>query len=296
MTSMPAQSPRLGSRPLALVLPGGAAFGAWQSGCLYGLVRSGVGFHSVFGTSIGALNGCAYFQDTLEFTDKLWRKVKGSDFFKIRPTLNPPSLFSHHHLRQYLDQYVDEERARRLKRCWFYVISADIQSGHTHQATFSPEPGGEWDGPLLDNLLGSISIPFLLPPVKVKIGESEEHRLLLDGNAKAYVNVFPALERGAKDVLYLSVLHPDMVSKPKLGPLDYVGTLINQLLQGQVNHSLDFLRSHPTRGVRAYVAHPSRPLTLNSISFNTEQCRNAYDLGVEDAKLILADPEAYRVL
>lgn len=284
----------LGARPLALVLPGGAALGAWQAGCLYGLTQAGLSFHSVFGASVGAVNGCAYFQDGLELARGVWRDVRGSDFFRVRPSLGPPSLFSHRHLRRYLSGLVDEERARRLRRCWFYVVAADIASGRTHQATYSPEPGGEWDGPLLDNVLGSISIPFLLPPVRVSAGDG--HRLLLDGNAKSYVNVMPALQRGARDVLYLSVLHPDRLCRPRLGALDYVDTLINQLLQGQVEHSLELLRAAGPPGTRAYVFHPSRVLELSSIRFDTAQCRAVYDLGVDDASLLLADPERWRVL
>jgi len=109
----------LGSRPIALVLPGGAALGAWQGGCLYGLTRKGLSFHSVFGTSIGALNGCGYFQDSMERLHKVWHSVSASHFFSFRPRLKPPSLFSQKALRDYLAGHVDEERARRLKRCWF---------------------------------------------------------------------------------------------------------------------------------------------------------------------------------
>ncbi|MEK7858834.1 MAG: patatin-like phospholipase family protein [Elusimicrobiota bacterium] len=295
-TTDPPSAP-LGARPLALVMPGGAAYGAWQAGCLYSLVRKGLAFHSIYGTSAGALNGCAYFQDTMELSWKIWRNVKNSDFFRISPRLSPFSVLSQRHLRAFLADHVDEDRARRLRRCWFYVVSTDIASGRTHQATYSPEPGGPWDEPLLDNIVGSISIPFLLPPMRIPGTNGGRDKLLLDGNAKSYVNLYPALERGARDVLYLSVLHPSMMEQPLFGLRDYVGTLINQLLQGQIDHSLESLRGiAEAKGVRAFVFHPSRPLKLSSISFETGPCRDAFDLGVEDAELLMDDPARYQVL
>src|SRR5262249_38819637 len=159
---------------------------------------------------------------------------------RLRPGIAPVSLFSQHHLRRYLSHQIDEERAKRLKRCWFYVISADIASGTTHQATYGPPDGAPWDGPLLDPGSGSISSPFVLPPVKVPLENG--HRMLLDGNSKSYINLFPALRRGVKDLVFLSVVHPEELTTPGFGFRSYIGTLINQLLHGQIVHSLEALR------------------------------------------------------
>ncbi|MBI3553766.1 MAG: patatin-like phospholipase family protein [Elusimicrobia bacterium] len=286
----------LGSRPIALVLPGGAALGSWQGGCLYALAQKGISFHSIFGTSIGALNGCGYFQDSMERMWKVWRDVRGSDFFRFRPGLNPVHIFSQRHLREYLSGHVDEERARRLKRCWFYVISTDIAHGKTHQAVYSPETDGPWHGNLLDHILGSISIPLLLPPVPVD-GNGSGPLLLLDGNAKSYVNLLPAIERGARDIVFLSVVHPAELKRPAFGLRSYIGTLINQFLQGQIDHSLDAARLlAKDKGLRFFVFHPERPLTISPLSFKTAECRAAFDGGLADAERLLANPEAYRVI
>jgi predicted acylesterase/phospholipase RssA len=267
----------LGSRPIALVLPGGAALGSWQAGCLYGLVEKGLSFHSIFGTSIGSLNGCAYFQDTLERMWKVWHDVRSSDFFRVRPKINPVSFFSQRHLRDYLAGHIDEERARRLKRCWFYIVSTDIAHGTTHQATYSPDEGGHWEGQLLDHVMGSISIPLLLPPVPVD-GNGSGPRLLLDGNAKSYVNLLPAIERGARDLVFLSVVHPAELKSPAFGLRSYIGTLLNQLLQGQIDHSLDAPRLlAKERALRAYVFHPKELLKLRPLSFDTGPCGEVSD-------------------
>jgi predicted acylesterase/phospholipase RssA len=277
-----------------LILPGGAALGAWQAGCLYGMVEKGMTFHSVFGTSIGALNGCGYFQDTLERMWKVWRNIDRSEFFRFRPQLSPVSMFSQHHLKRYLSHQIDEERAKRLKRCWFYVISADIASGATHQATYSPDDGGPWEGPLLDHVLGSISIPFVLPPVKIDV-DGGASRMLLDGNAKSYINLFPALRRGVKDLIFLSVVHPHEMKNPLFGFRSYITTLINQLLHGQIEHSLEALRVY-TQDVRAYVFHPSQPLLMKPLSFANGPCREAFDQGLAESANLLATPEVWRVL
>lgn len=292
---MNAEEP-LGSRPIALVLPGGAALGSWQAGCLYGLVENGLSFHSVYGTSIGCINGCAYFQDTLERLSKVWHTVGPSDFFSFRPRLNPVSLFSQKSLRGYLAGHIDEERARRLKRCWYYVVSADIAHGTTHQAVYSPEPDGQWEGALLDHVLGSISIPFIWPPVPVD-GNGAGPRLLLDGNAKSYVNLWPAIERGARDIVFLSVVHPSELRTPQFGLRTYVGTLINQLLQGQIEHSLDSARLlAKDKGLRAFVFHPQAPLKIKPLGFDAKECGKAFDQGQADAPRMLASCATYRVV
>jgi len=286
----------LGSRPTALVLPGGAAYGSWQAGCLYGLahVRK-LNFHSIFGTSVGAINGTAYVQDTFERLREVWTTVKGSDFFRLSPRLNPVSFFSQKHLRSYLSSIVDEKRARELKRCWFYIISTDIANGKTHQAVYSPEPDGAWEGQLVEHLLGSISIPFVLPPVHVS-RNGRGHHLLLDGVAKSYVNLLPALARGVKDILFLNVVHPAQLSNPGFGFTSYISTLINQLIQGQIDHSLESVRLAGAGEIRAYMFHPSRPLTMKALKFDTAECRQAFELGLEEAEGLLSNPEAYRVL
>lgn len=292
---MTAEEP-LGSRPIALVLPGGAALGSWQAGCLYGLVEKGLSFHSVYGTSIGCINGCAYFQDTLERMWKVWHSVKASDFFSFRPRLTPLSFFSQNSLRDYLSGHIDEERAKRLKRCWYYVVSTDIAHGATHQAVYSPEDGGHWEGELLDHVLGSISIPFIWPPVPV-IGNGAGPRLLLDGNAKSYVNLLPAIEHGAKDIVFLSVVHPSELRAPQFGLRGYISTLINQLLQGQIDHSLDAPRLLSKReGLRAYVFHPEAPLKVRPLNFDSRECGPAFDQGHADAARFLSSGSAYQVV
>lgn len=262
---------------------------------MYGLTqRHKLSFHSVFGTSVGALNGCAYLQDTFERLQKIWCHVRTSDLLKFRPRLRPLSLFSQEHMRRYLSRLVDEERARRLKRCWFYVVSTDIASGKIHQACYSPEPDGPWDSPLVEHLLGSVSIPFVLPPVRIDLNGAG-YRLLIDGQAKSYVNLWPAIARGVKDLVFLNVIHPSELSTPGLGLRSYISTLNNQLLQGQIDHSLESIRAAGLKDVRAYVFHPSKPLMLRSLKFDGE-CNRAFALGVEDADRSISDPEPFRVL
>lgn len=285
----------LGSRPTALVLSGGAALGAWQAGCLYALAEKRIPFHSVFGASIGALNGLAYAQDTMQRMWKVWNDVEVGDFFRMRPRLFPPSLFCHDHLRSYLTHYVDEERAKSLRRCWLYVISADVASGRAHQACYSPEQDGPWDGPILDHVLGSISIPFVLPPVRIA-ANGHPGRILLDGVTRGFVDLFPALERGVKDILFLNVVHPSELITPQFGLRSYLETIINQLLEAQVSNSVEAVRRGTHGDLRVFVFHPSKPLKLKPLKFEKKPCRDAFTQGAADAESLLATPEAWRVL
>ncbi|OGR90518.1 MAG: hypothetical protein A3J74_03415 [Elusimicrobia bacterium RIFCSPHIGHO2_02_FULL_57_9] len=114
--------------------------------------------------------------------------------------------------------------------------------------------------------------------------------------AKSYVNLLPALARGVKDILFLNVVHPSELSSPAFGLTSYISTLINQLLQGQIDHSLESVRLAGAGDVRAYVFHPSKRLNMKALKFDTKDCRQAFELGWGDAGTLLANPEAYRTL
>lgn len=287
----------LGSRPTALILSPGASLGSWQAGVMSAFIESGLEFHSVLGTSIGAINGAAYFQGIDSKLKEMWRDMPAGAFMRFSPRLGPPSLYSLENVRRTLNGLIDEELCRRRRRCWFYAVSVDISVSGVRQAAYSPEEGGPWDGPLLDHVLGSVAVPFVFPPAEVPAGNGSPARTLVDGGLTSYARLAPLVERGARDFLFINVVDAASRQAPCYSPRGFIRTLINQMLHAQVHNSLDTLRLlADEEGLRAFEFIPSEPLDMKVFTFDPAECREKFDRGTADARKHLSDPEAFRIL
>lgn len=285
----------LGSRPTALILSGGASLGAWQGGVLWELERRGLSFGQVLGTSAGSINGAAYFQGDVGLLKELWRDVPREAFLDWTPRLVPPSLLSLESVGRYLSTVLSEEKARAAKRCWFYAVAVDINGAGTVQAEYSPEPGGPWDGPLIDHLLGSIAVPFVFPPHRVPARNGTPERLFVDGHAGCYADLAPLLDRGALDLLFVNIVSP--LERPRLRPRGFISTMVNTLMQAQVTNGLAAVKGRlASGGVRVFEFTPSKPLDISVFLFRKHECRRIFDQGVGDAELLLKDPGRYRLI
>lgn len=271
--------------------------GSWQAGVMSAFIENGLKFHSVLGTSIGAINGAAYFQGIDSRLKEMWRDMPPGAFMRFSPRLGPPSLYSLENVRKYLNGLIDEEVCRRERRCWYYAVSLDISSGGVRQAAYSPEEGGPWDGPLLEHVLGSVAVPFVFPPAKVPAVNGEPARVLVDGGVTSYARLGPLVERGARDFVFIDIVDAESRRTPRYGPRSYITTLINQMIYAQVHNSLDALRLwRGGEALRAFEFVPSKPLNMKVFSFDPKECRERFDLGTEDAKGHLKNPEAFRIL
>lgn len=283
----------VGSRPIAVILSGGGAYGSWQGGALYRLAH-GLKFHSVLGTSAGCLNGFAYFQNDLETLKSLWRDIARDRFLKFSPRLTPPHIFSQKTLRSFLERFVNEEKCRRERKCWFYAVSVDILNDGICQATYSPEDGGPWDSPLLDHIMGSISIPFVMAPVEIPATAGGKRKILFDGHVISFTALRPLIERGARDFLFLGVAGPTRHEGTNAGIAGMIHIVIHQLLRAQVANSMEAIaQAPPELGLRFFEFNPPRHLSLSVLGFKNHECRQGFDWGVEDGELFLKKPGDY---
>lgn len=289
----------LGTRPFAYVLSGGAALGSWQGGVLHALSQErGLRAHSVVGTSAGAINGAAYLQGDMALLRDLWRSIPRKRFMKWSVGLFPPRLFSLESVRAYLSEVIDEARCRREKKCWFYPVAVDIASGETVQSEFSPEEDGPWEGPLVDRLAGSMAVPFVFPPGRMPHEDpAQPERVFVDGHVTSRLYLDRLVKRGVLDFVFVNVISAREMRSPAFSPRGYIGTMIHQLLNGQVENGLDSLRhGFPRAGIRAFILRPSRPLRVSVFKFDRGECREAFDLGAADALSWSADPAPTRIL
>ncbi len=276
----------IGTRPFGFVLSGGAALGSWQAGVLYALSR-GCGWqaHSVVGTSAGAINGAAYLQGDFDLLKELWRSIPRDRFMKWSPGISPPRLFSLESVREYLKEVISEERCRDGRRCWLYSVAADISNGETFQSEFSPGGDEVWQGPLVDTILGSMAVPFVFPPARLPHENSEKkERVLVDGHVTSRLFLDRLANRGVQDYLFLNVISDLEMNTPAYSPRRYIGTMIHQLLNAQIDNGLEpFRQGFKELGIRAFLLRPSSPLRVSVFKFDKNECRAAFELGEKDA-------------
>jgi len=282
---------------MALILSGGAALGSWQAGVIWSLAAEhGMDFHSALGTSAGSINATAYRQGDLDRLRDLWRDVPRDAFLSFSPGISPPRLLSIEPVRKVLHEVIDEERCRKSERCWLYIISADLNGSGTNQAEFSPNPDEVWDGPLIEHILGSVAVPFVFAPVRV--GENGSERVLVDGHLTSFAFLEPLVRRGVRDFIVVSVVHPGEAKTRSLSPRSFISSLIENLLRAQVDNSFALLRGNSDlpEGLRAFEVNPSKPLDMSVFLFKKDECRAAFDLGVEDATEAVGSWESRRFL
>jgi predicted acylesterase/phospholipase RssA len=289
----------IGSRPFAYVLSGGAALGSWQGGVLHALHEGrSLRAHSVVGTSAGAINGAAYLQGDFDLLRMLWRSIPRSKFMKWSPGVSPPRLWSLDSVRGYLETVISEKACREGGRCWFYPVSADLANGETLQAEFSPDPDGPWEGPLADKLAGSMAVPFLFPPARASHETpGKRDRVLVDGHVTSSLFLDRLARRGVRDFVFVNVISDAEMRAPGFRPRAFIGTLIHQLLEAQIENGLEPLRyGFPELGVRAFVLRPSTPLRVSVFKFDKEECRRAFDQGMRDAGAWFDKPGPTQIL
>ena len=286
----------MNEKQTAFILTGGAAFGAWQGGVLKSMEAHGKMVPAVFGISAGALNGAAYYQGKMDEMSFYWTHMKGSSFLQFRPKLSPFSILSGDKFREFLARVAPSEPGAERGRCHLFVGSADLNSGKLVQAHFPPGGSDGKDGSLLDNLLGSASVPGLWPPVPVKANGT--HRLLVDGGIRCFTDVEPAIALGCTDFVFISIAGKDKAIHSVKGFKAWIGAVLEQVVEAQIENTLAVLKAMNGKsgGLRAWLLSPTKHIDLNGFNFHPERCAEAFRLGEKDASAFLAAPESLRVL
>jgi NTE family protein len=186
--------------PVAFVLGGGGVLGAVEVGMLRALLRAGFRPDLVVGTSVGAVNGALVAADPTEaVTDRLvrlWASPEASEVYgdsvarQLRRFAARTHLHSPWPLRRLLDRELGEGTRFADLRVPFQCCAASIERAAEHW--FS-------DGPVVDAVLASASVPGLLPPAQI----GGEH--FLDGGIVNSIPVGHAVDLGARTVFVLQV-------------------------------------------------------------------------------------------
>jgi NTE family protein len=201
----------------AFVLSGGASLGAAQAGMLRALYEHGITADLLVGTSAGALN--AAFVASRPQTEatacqlaRIWRDLQRDDVFPVSMRALVGGLCRKR------DHLVPDHALRRLvsRHCEFedladattplHVVAYDVIAGR--EVLLS-------DGPAVDAITASASIPGVFPPVPV--GD----QLLIDGGVANNTPISHAVALGAERVYVLPAqTGPRRIDRPPAGAID----------------------------------------------------------------------------
>ena len=191
-------------RDVVLVLSGGAARGSIQAGMLRALVEAGVRPTHVVGTSVGALNAAYLAQDwspagALRLC-QIWQEVDFADVFGAQPWWALlrywaiGSLSDGAALKVLIDRLIPasyEGLDVELR-----IVAADLHRGAAR--VFSR-------GHLRDHVRASASIPFVFPPVALRMDdpglEGRPTGLLVDGGLMGQVPLSEAARLNPRAIL-----------------------------------------------------------------------------------------------
>jgi len=184
---------------IGLALGSGSARGWSHIGVINALCKLGIEPDIVCGCSIGALVGASYCAGNLDkLEDWLLKltKLEVAKFFELNWSLN--GFVDADHLQKFLKSHVcDEEAGIKDLGKAFAAVSTDLESGREIWFT---------DGPVLQAVWASMSLPGLFPPIQV------DDKWLIDGGLVNPVPVSICRALGA-DVVIAVNLNGDIVGK-----------------------------------------------------------------------------------
>lgn len=240
LTCFSAFSNPSGTEPVALVLSGGGARGAYQIGVWKALNDLEIEIGGIFGVSVGAINGAMIASDDFDLAKKLWMKLEKSNVMEISEAGQRvlSGNFSFNDLAEasvefykdgginvaplenLLSKYIDEEKIRTGERD-FGMIAYSLTDFSEKLMYLDDIP----DGQLVDYILASANFPAF----QRKVIDGEE---FIDGGV--YKN------------LAVEMIDTGKYSRAVLVSLDIymIEDLVDYILDYS-NYDLDIINIHP---------------------------------------------------
>jgi NTE family protein len=264
--------------PLGLVLTGGGALGAWEAGCLEGLLRGGLRFDRVIGYSSGALAGTGAFLGRMDELLERWRRIDEGRILRFSPQLSPLSLFSNAALFESVEAASDDDAAKRAANFDFTVVTVDAHLDRPAYHRFHRKKA--WDGPLAARLVASASIPTIFPSLEV------DGRIYYDGGIPCGEPLSYSSLEGCRTVFVVEMIRPEERGAKHWHPLRSYEQQGRDAALDQAETGIASLKAleFPPEIVRV---RPSTVLDYTMLDFSSASCAPAVEQGLEDAKTYL---------
>lgn len=271
--------------PIALVLSGGGAKGAYEAGVAAVLVERGMAIRLVAGSSAGALNAAMIVDGRLDRLEALWRGLSRDRIYSLRTRVffagllpgwltllaldRAGSLFDPQPLRELIDASLDLDRVR-ASPVQLLVVTTDL-------ARREPR--------LFDNrtltreaLMAAAAVPGAFPAVDVG------GALLVDGGLTGRAPVLEALAAapGVARAMVVMSYSPDERGAPPTTMRRALEEAFEMGMIHQIRRDVELARlKFP--GVEVHLLQPSAPLALRPLDFDQEGIARALARGRADA-------------
>jgi NTE family protein len=179
---------------IGIALGGGGAKGFAHIGVLKTLTAAGIDCDIVAGTSIGALIGALYAEDSLLKVEKEAIKIKLTDIpILLSPTWSRQGFFSGKNVLQKLDSYISSKLIEELPKP-YAAVCVDLMNSSIKTFT---------SGDIRQAIRASIAIPAVFTPVII------DDKILIDGAVLEPVPVDAARMLGADFVIAVDLFGND---------------------------------------------------------------------------------------
>jgi NTE family protein len=271
--------------PLALVLSGGGAKGAWEAGAAVALIEQGVPVRLVAGSSAGALTAAMLADGRLDRLQALWRSLSREQIYALRPGVlfagllpgwltllaldHAGSLLDPAPLRELIAATLDFDRVRASPRR-LLVVTTDLVRRTPRvfdNATVSVEA-----------LMAAAAVPGAFPPVSV------DGALLVDGGLTGRAPVLEALATAEPigRALVLLSYAADEVGEAPTRLRRTLEEAFETAMIHQVRRDTELARlRHPA--VEVQLLAPTAPLRLRPLDFDSVGIGEALARGGADA-------------
>ncbi len=276
--------------PMALVLSGGGAKGAYEAGVAVTFVERGLPIRLVAGSSAGALNAAMIASGRADRLEALWRSVTREQVYSLRLPLffagflpgwltmlvlnEAKALFDPAPLRELIQSSLDFEEIR-ASPVRLLVTATDLVRREKRvfdNATVT-----------VDALMAASAVPGLFPPVEV------DGAMLVDGGLTGRAPVLEALEADAslgRAVVVMSYAPTERGAEPTTMRRALEESFELIMIQ-QIRRDTELARlRHPQVDVQLLT--PSSPLLLRPLDFDAEAMARLLALGRADALSCLA--------
>jgi NTE family protein len=270
--------------PMALVLSGGGAKGAYEAGVAAAFVERGLPIRLVAGSSAGALNAAMIAAGRADRLEALWRGVTREQVYSLRLPLffagflpgwltlfvlnETKALFDPAPLRELIGASVDFERIR-MSPVRLLVTATDL--ARREKRVFDNRTV------TVDVLMAASAVPGLFPPVEV------DGAMLVDGGLTGRAPVLEALEADvslARAVVVMSYAPTERGAEPTTMRRALEESFELVMIQ-QIRRDTELAQlRHP--GVDVQLLAPSSPLLLRPLDFDADAMARLLALGRAD--------------
>lgn len=232
-----------------LVLGGGESKGDGQAAVVYNLIKSGIKFDYIIGTSVGAANGAMVAMNKVDELKDLWLNQINNQSIYARPftllrslwrLLRGNSMMNTTRLRSLLDDHIKSIEEFYIP---FECAVTNYDSGYMRKLYFGTHNKAPYTAKdvetLKDSIYASMCMPIVMTPALVN------DEVMFDGGVRENIALSRAFDLGAERITVVRTARPlkqrasrPHKTKPKHIASHALSGMMDELANRDVQHTL----------------------------------------------------------